>query len=138
MKINFFLTLLIATILFGCQTNKKINGLKVGTWKSIDTINTDVYTYIEKYKKGKEVKTWKTFKNNKIYKKEKHVNDITLITYYNENKKIITKGQTKSIENKKETHWFYYGDWLFYDETGKLIKIKKYENGELKSEIEIN
>jgi len=31
-------------------------------------------------------------------------------------------------------HWFYFGDWKFYSDKGKLIEIKKYNSGELISE----
>ncbi|MDI5888981.1 hypothetical protein [Flavobacterium yafengii] len=37
----------------------------------------------------------------------------------------------------KYAHWFYFGDWNFFNEDGKLITIKKYNNGESLSEIEI-
>jgi hypothetical protein len=87
--------------------------------------------------KGEEVRTWKTFKNKKIYKKEVFLKDSCQVIYYNVNKKIILKGQTMSVQNEKETHWFYFGNWNYYDENGKLILIKTYRNGELISEKEI-
>ena len=62
---------------------------------------------------------------------------IIIITYYHDNGEIALKGQSKIVEVENDIHWFYFGDWSVYDENGKLIKIKKYENGELISEIEI-
>lgn len=47
------------------------------------------------------------------------------------------KGKTKMETNSKETHWFYFGDWKFYSDKGKLTEIKKYNNGELISEQKI-
>lgn len=70
--------------------------------------------------------------NQKVFLKDK-----CLVTYYNENKILIISGQTKSEVNEKKSHWFYYGDWNFYDNNGKLVLIKKYINGELISEIKI-
>lgn len=34
-------------------------------------------------------------------------------------------------------HWFYNGDWKFYDESGQLIGIRTYENGAILNETEI-
>jgi antitoxin component YwqK of YwqJK toxin-antitoxin module len=41
------------------------------------------------------------------------------------------------VEERNETHWYLTGDWIFFDEKGKIIGIKKYEKGELISEIEM-
>jgi hypothetical protein len=137
MKINFYILIILAFTINSCKINQKHNGLKEGKWISYDTINEDVYKYVEKFKKGEDVKIWKTFKNKKLNKKEVFLKDKCLITYYNENKILIISGQTKSEVNEKKSHWFYYGDWNFYDHNGKLVLIKKYINGELISEIEI-
>jgi hypothetical protein len=39
--------------------------------------------------------------------------------------------------NAVETHWFYFGEWKFYSDKGKLTEIKNYNNGELISENKI-
>ncbi len=137
MKYLKLYTVFIFICLLSCKTNKKINGLRHGKWISYDTIDKVAYKFVEFYKKGNEVRTWKTFKNNKKYKKEKYLFNISLITYYHDNGEIALKGQSKLVEVENDIHWFYFGDWSVYDENGKLIKIKKYENGELISEIEI-
>jgi antitoxin component YwqK of YwqJK toxin-antitoxin module len=137
MKLLKLYLFIILISLLSCGTNKKINGLRHGKWVTYNTIDKIAYKYVEFYKKGNEVKTWKTYKNNKIYKKEKYLYNISLITYFHENKKIAITGQSKLEENGNEIHWFYYGNWYFYDENGKLIILKKYENGELISEIKI-
>ena len=133
---NYYLLLLIL-ILSSCKTNQKSNGLRNGKWITTDSISNNMYKYVEKYKKGEEVKTWKTFKNNKIYKKEKHKKLVCEVTYFGENKKTISKGQTKIEESVNKSHWFYFGEWKYYNNKGKLILLKNYENGELKSETEI-
>ncbi|WP_394776344.1 hypothetical protein [Flavobacterium sp.] len=57
--------------------------------------------------------------------------------YYYENGKVQSKGNTKLEANSVETHWFYFGDWKFYSDKGKLIEIKNYRNGELILETQI-
>ncbi len=43
----------------------------------------------------------------------------------------MSQGKTKSEIKNNLLHWFYFGNWKYYDEKGKLIKTKKYENGNL-------
>jgi hypothetical protein len=31
--------------------------------------------------------------------------------------------------NEIGSHWYYYGDWKYYNENGKLLYIKKYNQG---------
>jgi len=133
---NYYLLLLIL-IFSNCKINQKSNGLRDGKWITTDSISNNMYKYVENYNKGKEVKTWKTYKNNKIYKIEKHKKLFCEVTYFGENKKIILKGQTKIENSENEAHWFYFGEWKYYNNKGELILLKKYENGELKSETEI-
>lgn len=134
---NVFLVILLLVFVIGCKTNRKHNGFRQGKWITYDSINGDYYKYIEKYKNDEEVKTWKTFKNKKLYKKEIHIRNISYITYYNEAKKVVVRGQSKYEKNSKLIHWFYFGDWNYYNQNGELILTRKYENGEIQSEIEI-
>lgn len=42
----------------------------------------------------------------------------------------MEQGQTKLDILKTDRHWYYFGDWKYYDENGKLRYVKKYENGD--------
>lgn len=108
-----------------------MNGFNQGKWVLKDTINNAVYKQVAFYNKGEEVKKWKTYKDDKKYKTEKYKKGICLVTFYHPNGKIASKGKTKQEISKKEIHWFYDGDWFFFDENGKLIDIKIYERGKL-------
>lgn len=88
-----------------------------------------------KYKKGIEVNSWRYYANKKRIKKEKYKNGICYVTTYFENGKTESKGKTKLAITDTETHWFYFGDWLFYDKNGQLISVKSYVAGELVNEV---
>lgn len=133
---KYSILILILLFLSGCKTNRTINGLKEGKWVLVDSVNNDVYKHIEKYKKGEEVKTWKTFKNKKLFKVEKYKGNLCHVTYLYSNGKISLEGNTKLEIEEKLAHWFYYDEWKVYDESGKLIKLKYYESGVLLSEID--
>ena len=134
---KLFLLFICCSMLLSCKSkpvNQKIEKKKEGVW--IDTYSQDGTDYksYEYYKKDLPVKKWKSYINGKIYKTEKYKNGICMVKYYYENGKVQSKGKTKIEVNALETHWFYFGDWKFYTDKGKLTEIKKYDNGELISE----
>lgn len=129
--------LLLILILLGCKTNRTVHGLKQGKWILTDSVGNDFYRHVEKYAKGEEVKKWKTFKNKKRYKTEKYKGTICHVIYFYPNGKIGLEGNTKLENDAKETHWYYYDEWKVYDESGKLIQLKYYEEGVLLSEIDV-
>jgi len=131
------IVLFLVVLVCACKTNQNINGLKEGKWVLTDTLNNDVYKHIEKYRKGEEVKTWKTFKNKKRYKTEKYKGTICHVIYFYPNGKKSLEGNTKLEIEEKQTHWFYYDEWKIYNELGKLIKLKYYESGIMLSEIDV-
>jgi len=131
---KIFVLLFCGIMLLGCKSkpiNQKIDHKKEGVW--IDNYKQDSTTYksFEYYKHDEPVKKWKSYINGKIYKTEKYKNGISTVKYYYENGKVQSTGKTKMESNSKETHWFYFGDWKFYSDKGKLTEIKKYNNGEL-------
>lgn len=134
---NLLLLFFCGIMLFSCKSkpiNQKIDKKKEGLW--IDNYKQDSTTYksLEYYKNDQPVKKWKSYINGKIYKTEKYKNGICLVKYYYENGKLQSKGKTKIEIDSIETHWFYFGDWKFYSEKGKLTEIKNYNNGNLISE----
>ena len=131
---KLFILLFCGIMLSGCKSkpiNQKIDHKKEGVW--IDNYKQDSTTYksFEYYKHDEPVKKWKSYINGKIYKTEKYKNGISTVKYYYENGKVQSTGKTKMESNSKETHWFYFGDWKFYSDKGKLVEIKNYVNGEL-------
>lgn len=131
----FYLKTIIVVFLlsaFGCKT--KINQIKnqqrEGKWITIDTFDY-VYIIKGKYHKGIEKGTWKHFYNNKIARKEKYKNGICDTRFYYPNGKIMKQGFTKSESNDTLSHWFYFGNWNYYDQNGNLTKTIIYDEGEV-------
>jgi len=124
-------------LVLGCKTNQMKNKLREGLWIEQYSQDSSNYKSIGKYRKGDPVKKWNYFLNGRIIKREKYKDNICNTTFYHENGKIQSKGKTKTESSAKYVHWFYVGDWNYYNEDGKLITIKKYNNGESLSEIEI-
>ncbi len=45
----------------------------------------------------------------------------------------MKKGHTQIDHNEKEDHWYYIGDWYFYNEMRQLDSIKTYKKEEYKN-----
>lgn len=142
---NFLLTLLSILVFVSCQT-KTNQYIKIsdkvqkrhGKWK--EEYPTEEGTLITKgrYKMGEKVGVWKTFVGDKLYQKEKIGRKKTKMFVYHRNGNIMERGQTKLDISETERHWYYFGDWKFYDENGKLKYIKKYTDGKKIDSVSFN
>jgi hypothetical protein len=127
---------IILTLIFiSCKTNQTRNKLKVGRWVYSDTVNNVCYKSFGKYQKNKEKGTWKSFEGATLVKTEKYKKDYCIATTYHKNGQIASRGTTKIAESENDTHWYYYGEWNFYDENGKLLDTKIYEKEDVYKEI---
>lgn len=136
-SILFALTAFIIIGLSSCKTNKTINHHREGKWVFKDTVNGVLYKSKGKYKQSREIKTWKYFENRKLVKIEKYEKNICHSKTFDEKGRTTSIGKSMIVEENNETHWYLTGDWIFFDENGKIIGIKKYVKGELVSEIEM-
>lgn len=135
MKIRLLL-LLCCVFLVSCKT--KINQYvkdehdtdkRNGKWREEYSSNGGILIATGKYKKGEKIGVWKMFSNDKLFQKDKIRRDITKTKKYFPNGRIMEAGQSRLEISEKERHWFYFGDWKFYNDRGELLYIKKYFNG---------
>lgn len=137
---NIILIVILFSFL-GCKSsfvNQKIDRKKEGKWVDVYAQDNIQYKSVEYYKNDIPVKKWKTYIGGKIYKTEKYKNGICISKTYYENGKLESVGKTKLESDSVQIHWFYFGDWKFYSDKGKLIFIKRYDKGEFVSEKKIN
>lgn len=130
------LLILLATVLVSCQTEMnqymKLSDKsqkRHGKWKEKYSTNEGTLIAVGRYKKGEKIGVWKTTFQDKLYQKDKIRRNITKTKFYHPNGKIMQKGQSRLDISDAERHWYYFGDWKFYDENGKLKYIKKYADG---------
>ncbi|WP_312090016.1 hypothetical protein [Chryseobacterium sp.] len=136
MKIHKILSAFMLICLFSC--NQKINQyIKVpgkaqqrhGKWVEHYPAIEGEMTASGKYKNGEKIGVWKTIYQNKLYQKDVTRNNVTKTKVYHPNGKIMEKGMSKVDISTNERHWYYFGDWKYYDEQGNLKYIKKYDKG---------
>lgn len=138
MNFRFAAYIFILFCCFGCKINQTKNHLREGRW--IEKYELDSLKYVSKgrFRHDEEIRTWKYRANKKLIKKEVYKNGICYVTNYHPNGKIASIGKTTSQRTETERHWFYFGDWNFYNENGKLESIRYYEKGELINETQMN
>lgn len=132
-----FISFAFLLVVLGCKTNsinQKIAKKREGLWIENYSIDSAHYKSVGKYHQGDPVKKWRYYLNGKLIKKENYKHNVCHTTTYHKNGKTQSKGQTKTTTDTVQTHWFYDGEWKFYDEKGKLIGVKKYEEGNLLSD----
>ncbi|REG96467.1 toxin-antitoxin system YwqK family antitoxin [Flavobacterium aquicola] len=137
---NLFIILCLTLSFIGCKTasiNQKENKKRIGLWIEEYSIDSTKYKSVGKYNNDDPVKKWRYYTNGKISKKEIYRKNKCITTHYNPNGTIQSKGKTKLVVTGPEIHWFYYGEWKYFDENGNLISTRKYENGEFISEQKI-
>jgi hypothetical protein len=100
-----------------------------GRWKEEYSADEGILTAFGKYKKGEKVGIWKIYLNNKLYEKNKFKKTVTKTKKYFPNGELMERGQSKVEVSQNERHWFYFGDWKYYDQKGNLLYIKKYAEG---------
>lgn len=142
---NFLLTLLSIFVCVSCQT-KTNQYIKIsdkvqkrhGKWKEEYPTEEGTLVTTGRYKMGEKVGVWKTFVGDKLYQKEKIGRKKTKMFVYHRNGNIMERGQTKLDISENERHWYYFGDWKFYDENGNLKYIKKYTDGKKIDSVSFN
>ena len=120
-------------LLGSCKVNRTHNGLKTGLWITKD--DGDGFKNRGHYRKGEQRGVWKYFYNDTLYQKEKYSGHNARVRLYHRNKKLSARGRTQIDFTSKMAHWYYQGDWKYFDAGGKLLKTVTYDKGSAVAEI---
>jgi len=126
---TYFLAVFALCLLASCKINQTKDGLKTGLWITKDGSGEEGYKSRGRYKKGHEKGVWKYFYNDTLYQKDKYSGMSARVRFYHPNKKIRASGKTEMDYNGKLAHWYYNGDWKYFDVQGKLVKTITYKKG---------
>lgn len=107
--------------------NQLKNGKKDGKWEYKNK-NTAIYSR-GKYKEGVEVGVWKYYQGKELWKRERYKGNISYVKLYYPGGRVSSKGQTQLDITDKEIHWYYTGDWKYYNERGKQTGVRSYQKG---------
>jgi antitoxin component YwqK of YwqJK toxin-antitoxin module len=136
LKHAIFFSLFTAMLLAcACKVNQFKNGKRTGLWISKDNNGEVGFKSRGRYKKDKEIGSWKFFYNDTLYQKDRYSGNIGRVKFYHSNKRISARGTTEMEYNGKLLHWYYNGDWKYFDVQGNLVKIVTYKKGNAIAEI---
>ena len=139
-KAYFLFAFIIILFLGACRVNRYKNNLKTGLWITItkDDNGHPGYKSRGRYKKDKEKGVWKYFYNDTLYQKDRYSGNSARVRFYHPNKKIRASGKTEMNYNGKLLHWYYNGDWKYFDTQGNLVKVVTYKKGNPIAEVSSN
>jgi len=125
----FFICICASCGLFINRTDR--HGERHGKWKHY--WDKKIVQRKGKYRHGLEVGTWKYFDLKGILTKKEEYNQarytIFTTTYYPD-KKIESKGNACLLEEPGNSlHYYWQGEWLYFDESGSIMRREWYEKG---------
>lgn len=127
--------MLFSKILDAQILKRKINQYKNGRQEGLWIMYSDSANQNKEsrghYVNGKEKGKWKYYyENGKLRKKEKFKVSGIRTKFYYETGKIKSKGIAKLEPEDSLMHYYFQGNWKYYNEKGKLTSIVFYEKGQ--------
>ncbi len=137
-RLLFLLPLWFPTLLFAQQSGKHLNrykkGLRQGKWVVYHDEEKKIPESSGRYRKGWQRGKWfYYYPDGKLEHREVYRFGKIKMKYYYPGGQVRKMGMAKWEENDIRMHYYYYGAWKHFKETGELEKIEYYERGEKKS-----
>lgn len=105
----------------------KKHGLWITYWDDEKTIPMNKAWFDH----GRELWLTKTYHSNgELAVKFREKKDGLLVKYYEENGKISHKGPAIFEISEEDIHYYWHGEWKYYDSRHRVIKRVLYKNGE--------
>jgi Uncharacterized protein conserved in bacteria len=128
-----FLSLVSSAQFFHRKVNKfDKNGLRQGLWISYFDSDKKAIAGIERFKDGKEFGVCRYYHpNGKLRLKFKFRNNDIKVKYFDEKRKLTSKGTAIMENTTKEIHYYWVGQWKFYGQRHHIKSIAIYQKGSL-------
>lgn len=130
---------LILVLIFICDFSfsQKLNridkhGERTGKWITYNDSAKTKKSIEGKYKKGNPKGTFYFYTMDGVLeRREKKRFKVLKTTLYYPDKTIRFQGQARIDNEVTKIHYYFFGKWKYYDETGQLLKYCYYEKGKL-------
>lgn len=140
---NSFVTILLICLTYGLYAKPQFqvfksnrmdkNGERHGKWKTYWNEGRENIYRKGKFKYGLETGKWKYYDElGNLVKTEKYISDrkIIITKNYFANGKLESVGEAHLLNETDGTlHYFWQGNWKFYNQEGKLVREEKYVKG---------
>ncbi|NEU10398.1 hypothetical protein GZH53_18885 [Flavihumibacter sp. R14] len=134
-RLASFIMILASLSLLSCKTNRLRHGQRQGLWITEDDNGGVIYKSRGRFRNDRERGTWKYFHGDTLIKKEKYAKNVSEIWFYGANKRVVATGKTQVDFDGIMLHWYYSGDWNFFDPDGRLLKTITYSKGNPVAEV---
>lgn len=86
-----------------------------------------------RYRHGRPTGRWRYYApTGALARQERyHRHGLSDLTYYHPNGQVARQGQARVADEPDGLHFYWFGEWLSYSETGVLQKVEIYQNGRL-------
>jgi antitoxin component YwqK of YwqJK toxin-antitoxin module len=106
------------------------NGKKHGHWIEYMDSEHKAISGKGRFEHGRETGKWKHYHfNGKRRLKYKYLRDDIKVKYYYPNGRLEQKGRARIEYSEKDVHYYWEGEWRFYDEKHRLQRIVLYGEG---------
>lgn len=113
------------------------NGKRKGLWISYWDDEKRIPMSLTHYKEGRECDVSKEFHmNGNLRLKFRYGKEKIRVKYYDNDRKLEQKGWAVLDYNEQDTHYYWQGEWKYYNSKRKLQKISYYEHGEEISHVD--
>jgi antitoxin component YwqK of YwqJK toxin-antitoxin module len=104
-----------------------------GSWEFYWDDNNSIVSSSGKFRRGKQVGTWKYYNQQGKLERVEHNKWYThkiKTQQYHPNGQLQKEGFAKVKVSKEYVDYYWYGDWKCYDENGNYTKTEVYKHGE--------
>lgn len=133
-KFHHFLTVLVLVLLnYACaprKINQMKNGQRQGLWIVYkDNTKTKMLTR-GRYKNGDAIGKWYFYTiDGALERTDRYKGSEMKVRFYHSNGKVAAKGRARIVNENDKFHYYWYGNWNYYLEDGRLEKIVTFEKG---------
>lgn len=134
-SINIIIFLFSITYSYGQIFKKHINqyddnGKRKGLWITYWDDKKKTPMSVARFKNGYEAGVSKEYhQNGNLRLKFRHYKNRIRVKYYNQDRKLESKGWSVIDYNEADTHYYWHGKWKFFDKNRKLTLVSHYLDG---------
>ncbi len=106
-----------------------------GPWRSYFDAAEQHLANKGRYRHGQTVGKWQYYSpNGQLERTERfHRAGLVSLTFYHSNGQVAKRGRARYVDSVRSVHFFWFGEWRCYSETGQRLPSEYYLNG-VKSE----
>jgi antitoxin component YwqK of YwqJK toxin-antitoxin module len=106
-------------------------GEQQGRWRTFfDEKHKQTRFTTGRYRHGRPVGHWRYYTQlGTLDHEERYHRDYSDITFYHPNGQVSQRGRARVVDEGTNLHYYWFGEWRRFSDTGRLVQIDTYEKG---------